>query len=146
MTSNVGARDMAARSIGFGEDFKGDGTKEMERLFSPEFRNRLDEVVRFNQLTPEVMGRVVDKFIREVAGQLREKKVRIELTDAARDWLAEKGYDPAFGARPLDRVIQVELKDKLADEILFGKLAKGGVARVDAGEDTLVFDLEPRAQ
>ena len=146
MTSNVGARDMAARSIGFGEDFKGDGTKEMERLFSPEFRNRLDEIVRFNQLTPEVMGRVVDKFIREVTGQLREKKVRIELTDAARAWLAEKGYDPAFGARPLDRVIQVELKDKLADEILFGKLAKGGVARVDAGEDALVFDLEPRAQ
>ncbi len=144
MTSNVGAREMAQRAIGFGEGTKGDGKKDVERLFSPEFRNRLDEIVRFNQLSPEVMRRVVDKFVREVDTQLREKKVRIELTDAAREWLGEKGYDPKFGARPLGRVIQTELKDKLADEILFGKLSKGGVARVDVGEDGLVFELEGR--
>ncbi|MEE8314042.1 MAG: ATP-dependent Clp protease ATP-binding subunit ClpA [Myxococcota bacterium] len=144
MTSNVGAREMAQRAIGFGEGTKGDGKKDVERLFSPEFRNRLDEIVRFSQLSPEVMRRVVDKFVREIDTQLREKKVRIELTDAAREWLGEKGYDPKFGARPLGRVIQTELKDKLADEILFGKLSKGGVARVDAGEDGLVFELEGR--
>ncbi len=144
MSSNVGAREMAQRAIGFGEGTKGDGKKDVERLFSPEFRNRLDEIVRFNQLSPEVMRRVVDKFVREVDTQLREKKVRIELTDAAREWLGERGYDPKFGARPLERVIQTELKDKLADEILFGKLSKGGVARVDAGEDGLVLELEGR--
>ena len=144
MSSNVGAREMAQRAIGFGEGTKGDGKKDVERLFSPEFRNRLDEIVRFNQLSPEVMRRVVDKFVREVGTQLREKKVRIELTDAAREWLGERGYDPKFGARPLERVIQTELKDKLADEILFGKLSKGGVARVDAGEDGLVLELEGR--
>ncbi len=144
MTSNVGARDMAQSSIGFGEGTKGDGKKDVERLFSPEFRNRLDEIVRFNQLSPEVMWLVVDKFVREVATQLREKKVRIELSEAARRWLGERGYDPKFGARPLGRVIQTELKDKLADEILFGQLAKGGLARVDVADDTLVFELEGR--
>jgi ATP-dependent Clp protease ATP-binding subunit ClpA len=144
MTSNVGARDMAQSSIGFGEGTKGDGKKDVERLFSPEFRNRLDEIVRFNQLSPEVMWLVVDKFVREVETQLREKKVRIELSEAARRWLGERGYDPKFGARPLGRVIQTELKDKLADEILFGKLAKGGLARVDVADDTLVFELKGR--
>ena len=144
MTSNVGAREMAQRSIGFGEGTKGDGKKDVERLFSPEFRNRLDEIVRFNQLSPEVMERVVDKFIGEVDAQLREKKIKIELSDAARRWLGEKGYDPNFGARPLGRVIQTELKDKLADEILFGKLAKGGLARVDAGDEGLVFEFVGR--
>ncbi len=144
MTSNVGARDMAQSTIGFGEGTKGDGKKDVERLFSPEFRNRLDEIVRFNRLSPEVMWLVVDKFVREVETQLREKKVRIELSEAARRWLGERGYDPKFGARPLGRVIQTELKDKLADEILFGQLAKGGLARVDVADDTLVFELEGR--
>jgi len=145
MTSNVGARDMTARSIGFGDASKGDGQKDVERLFSPEFRNRLDEVVKFKQLTPDVMLRVVDKFVHEVEAQLAEKKVQIELTPAARAWLAEKGYDKNFGARPLARVIQTEVKDKLADELLFGKLAKGGKARVDAADGALVFGFEPRA-
>ncbi len=144
MTSNVGAREMAQRSIGFGEGSKGDGKKDVERLFSPEFRNRLDEIVRFNKLSPEVMWRVVDKFVGEVDAQLREKKIKIELSETARRWLAEKGYDPNFGARPLGRVIQTELKDKLADEILFGKLAKGGLARVDAGDEGLVFEFVGR--
>jgi ATP-dependent Clp protease ATP-binding subunit ClpA len=145
MTSNVGARDMTARSIGFGEGARGDGQKDVERLFSPEFRNRLDEIVKFKQLTPDVMLRVVDKFVHEVETQLAEKKVAIELTPAARAWLADKGYDKLFGARPLARVIQTELKDKLADELLFGKLAKGGKAKVDAADGVLVFGFEPRA-
>ncbi len=145
MTSNVGARDMTARSIGFAGDSRSDGQKDVERLFSPEFRNRLDEVVKFRQLTPDVMGRVVDKFVKEVETQLAEKKVAIELTPAARAWLAEKGYDKLFGARPLARLLQTELKDKLADELLFGKLAKGGKARVDAVDGALAFSYEPRA-
>ena len=145
MTSNVGARDMTARSIGFAGGAKSDGQKDVERLFSPEFRNRLDEIVKFKQLTPEVMLRVVDKFVVEVEKQLAEKKVQIALSPAARQWLAEKGFDPLFGARPLARVIQTELKDKLADELLFGKLAKGGTANVDAQDGALTFICEPRA-
>ena len=98
----------------------------------------------FAQLTPEVMGQVVDKFVAEIAAQLREKKVRIELTDAARVWLAGKGYDPDFGARPLARVIQTELNDKLANELLFGAIAKGGLVRVDLSQDQLILDLQPK--
>jgi ATP-dependent Clp protease ATP-binding subunit ClpA len=99
MTSNVGAREMAARGIGFGSGRASDGRKEIERLFSPEFRNRLDEVVTFSELGPDVMGKVVDKFVKEVEGQLAERKVKIELGADARAWLAKKGYDPDFGAR-----------------------------------------------
>ncbi len=145
MTSNVGARDITARSIGFGDTARSDGQKDVERLFSPEFRNRLDEIVRFNQLTPEAMGRVVLKFVKEVETQLAERKVQIELTPAALSWLAEKGFDKLFGARPLARLLQTELKDKLADELLFGKLAKGGKVRVDAVDGALTFGYEPRA-
>jgi ATP-dependent Clp protease ATP-binding subunit ClpA len=93
--------------------------------------------VTFAALGPEVMGRVVDKFVAEVAEQLRERRVALELSPAAREWLAARGYDPVFGARPLARVIQTELKDKLADEVLFGRLARGGRVRVDAGADAL---------
>ncbi len=140
MTSNAGTRDMSQKAIGFGGGTRGDGSKEIERLFSPEFRNRLDEVVRFAPLTPEVMGRVVDKFVVEVEEQLRERKIKLELTEAARGWLAEKGYDPDFGARPLARVVQTELKDRLAEDVLFGGLAKGGRVTVDKGEgDRLTF-------
>ena len=144
MTSNAGAREMTARAIGFGGGAAGDGMKDVEKLFSPEFRNRLDEIIKFVQLTPEVMGLVVDKFIREVEVQLAEKKVAITLDGDARTWLADKGFDPLFGARPLARVIQTELKDKIADEILFGELAKGGEVRVGLGDDALAFDFVPR--
>jgi ATP-dependent Clp protease ATP-binding subunit ClpA len=140
MTSNVGAREMQAQGIGFGAGRAGDGKKEIERLFSPEFRNRLDAVVTFNDLPPEVMGKVVDKFVAEVAAQLAERKVKLTLTPAAREWLAEKGYDPLFGARPMERVIQTELKDKIVDDLLFGALAKGGHVEVDAGPEGLVFE------
>ncbi|MCZ6783808.1 MAG: ATP-dependent Clp protease ATP-binding subunit ClpA [Proteobacteria bacterium] len=142
MTSNAGAREMAELAIGFGGGRRGDGSKEIERLFSPEFRNRLDEIVSFRSLGTEVMGRVVDKFVREVEEQLAERRIEIELSDAARGWLAEQGYDPDFGARPLARLIQKELKDKIADEVLFGALAKGGRVRVDRGEAGLIFSYE----
>jgi ATP-dependent Clp protease ATP-binding subunit ClpB len=143
MTSNAGAREMQAHGIGFGAGRAGDGRKELERLFSPEFRNRLDEVVRFDDLGPEVMIRVVDKFVREVEEQLRERKVKLTLSPAAREWLARKGYDPDFGARPMARLIQTELKDRIADDLLFGELASGGVLRVDVAEDRLVFERKP---
>jgi ATP-dependent Clp protease ATP-binding subunit ClpA len=136
---------MSAQGIGFGAGRAGDGAKEIERLFSPEFRNRLDETVHFASLSPDVMGRVVDKFVKEVAEQLSERKVEIELTEAARSWLAEKGYDPDFGARPLGRVIQVELKDRIVDDLLFGKLATGGRVRVDRDGADLTFDIQPRS-
>jgi len=135
MTSNAGARELQAKGIGFEAGRAGDGRKEIERLFSPEFRNRLDEVVTFSDLGPEVMEKVVDKFVAELESQLAERKVKIALTDAARAWLARKGYDPDFGARPMARTIQTELKDRLVDDLLFGELAKGGKVRVDVDPD-----------
>ncbi|MEE2702996.1 MAG: ATP-dependent Clp protease ATP-binding subunit ClpA [Myxococcota bacterium] len=139
MTSNAGARDVSARSIGFGDTPAGSALVEIERLFAPEFRNRLDEIVRFVQLSPEVMEQVVEKFMRELEEQLQERKVKISLREGARTWLAEKGFDPLFGARPLSRVIQVEVKDKIADEILFGRLEKGGKVVIDAADGELSF-------
>ena len=143
MTSNVGSRDLAKTSIGFAGTRKS-GKPDLERIFSPEFRNRLDEVVTFASLSSEVMAKVVDKFVLEIEEQLRENKVVLRLTDAARGWLAEKGYDPDFGARPLARVIQTELNDKLSDELLFGELQKGGTVLVDLepDADTLTLQVE----
>lgn len=144
MTSNAGAREMASASIGFGERSNlGKGEVALEKLFSPEFRNRLDATVTFSTLPREAIEKVVDKFVHEVVQQLAEKKVTIELTPAARGYLAEKGYDPTFGARPMARLIQKEMKMILADEILFGKLQNGGKASIDLGEDGLVFVYEP---
>jgi ATP-dependent Clp protease ATP-binding subunit ClpA len=144
MTSNAGTRELAERRIGFAGGSKGDGKREVERLFSPEFRNRLDEIVWFKNLTPEVMGRVVDKFVAELTAQLAARKVTLEVGEGARAWLAEKGYDPDFGARPLARVIQTELKDRISDELLFGQLVAGGRAHVDAAEGALRFEFAPR--
>jgi len=140
MTSNAGARQMAAKAIGFGGTRAGDGSREIEKLFSPEFRNRLDEIVRFSNLGPEVMRRVVDKFVVEMKAQLLERRIQLELTPAAVERLAEKGYDPDFGARPLARLIQREIKDPLSDEVLFGRLAKGGKVSVDVGSEG--FELQ----
>jgi ATP-dependent Clp protease ATP-binding subunit ClpA len=142
MTSNAGARERVGRAIGFSGGKAGSINKTLEELFSPEFRNRLDEVVLFDELGREVMGRVVDKFIAEVESQLREKKIEIELTPAARELLAEKGYDPDFGARPLARVIQREIKDPMADEVLFGSLTKGGRVRVEVDKGQFSLDFE----
>ncbi|HMB53656.1 MAG TPA: AAA family ATPase [Thermoanaerobaculia bacterium] len=150
MTSNVGAREMAQRTPGFGElaadggaggDKTSDADRAVERLFSPEFRNRLDARLRFRALTPPVMERIVDKFVAELAAQLAEKGVRIELTDEARTWLAEKGHDPAFGARPLGRLIEETVKRPLTDEILFGKLVGGGKVRVGVEDGQLDLDF-----
>ena len=144
MTSNVGAREMAQRGLGF-VDEGGFGSRStesdraVERLFSPEFRNRLDARIRFNALDREMMEKIVEKFVRQLTDQLAEKKVRIELTEPARKWLAEKGYDPAFGARPLSRVIEESIKRPLTDELLFGKLENGGTAIVDLEEDQIVL-------
>lgn len=136
MTSNAGAREMSLSSIGFGagqaqDDRTAKGLKAVEKLFSPEFRNRLDGIIAFSGLTPDIMERVVDKFLRELEQQLSEQKITLELTPAARRWLAENGYDPAFGARPLARLVQREIKDPLADEILFGRLKTGGHVVID---------------
>jgi ATP-dependent Clp protease ATP-binding subunit ClpA len=141
MTSNAGARELARAAIGFSGGRKS-GRPEVERLFSPEFRNRLDEIVTFDGLTPEVMGRVVDKFARQVQARLKERKVELTLTPAARDFLAERGYDPDFGARPMARTIQAELEDKLSDELLFGRLARGGKVTADYGDGALVFRFD----
>ncbi len=139
MTSNAGAREMNSPSIGFG-NMENDtrvakGVKAVEKLFSPEFRNRLDGTIPFNGLNIGIMERIVDKFIAELEIQLSEKKIYFELTSSARLWLAENGYDPAFGARPLARLIQTEVKDVLADEILFGRLQNGGRVRIDRFEE-----------
>ena len=140
MTTNAGAADMAKPAIGFGRGLReGEDEEAINRMFTPEFRNRLDSIIAFNNLTPEVMGRVVDKFIMELEAQLGDRNVAIELSDAARQWLAEKGYDPTFGARPLARVIQESVKKPLAEELLFGKLAKGGGVRVDVEGAALSF-------
>lgn len=132
MTSNAGAQEMDTNRVGFdrGMDVSV-GLKAIEKAFAPEFRNRLDGVVLFQPLQPEVMVKIVDKFIIELESQLLEKKVTFSLTEEARQWLAKEGYDPKLGARPLGRVIQQYIKQPLAEEMLFGTLAKGGVAQVD---------------
>ena len=147
MTSNAGARELAARAPGFaggaaagGDDGRAsDGDRAIERLFTPEFRNRLDARLRFRPLTPQVMERIVDKMVGELRTRLAERRVTIELTAAARSLLAERGHDPAFGARPLGRVIDETIRRPLTDDILFGRLQKGGraVVRVAGGEIAL---------
>ena len=140
MTTNAGAADMAKPAIGFERDGRvGEDKEAIEKMFSPEFRNRLDSIIAFAPLGSEVVAKVVDKFIMELEAQLEDRSVMIELTDAARAWLAKKGYDKLFGARPLSRVIQEHIKKPLAEELLFGKLAKGGLVVVDVEDDLPVF-------
>jgi len=140
MTTNAGAADLAKPAVGFErEGREGDDKEAIEKMFTPEFRNRLDAVITFAGLTPEVLAKVVDKFIIELEAQLSDRNVDIELSDEAREWLAKKGYDKLFGARPLARVIQEHIKKPLADELLFGKLAKGGVVRVTADDGKIGF-------
>ena len=140
MTTNAGAREMSTKPLGFGERSNvGKGKEAIEKMFSPEFRNRLDAMVTFNPLSQENIERVVDKFIIELDQQLNERKVFLQLTDKARRWFAAHGYDPAFGARPMARLIQNEIKRVLADEILFGKLQNGGRVEVDEADGKLSF-------
>ena len=146
MTTNAGAADMAKAAIGFERDGRvGEDKEAIEKMFTPEFRNRLDSIIGFAALGPEVVAKVVDKFIMELEVQLEDRSVMIELTDAARAWLATKGYDKLFGARPLSRVIQEHIKKPLAEELLFGKLAKGGLVMVDIEDGMPVFTYpEPK--
>ena len=143
MTTNAGAREMSGAPIGFGPASNlGKGKEAIEKMFSPEFRNRLDATINFNSLTPENIERVVDKFIMELDHQLNDRKVFLQLTPKAKRWFAERGYDPTFGARPMARLIQNEIKRVLADEILFGKLQNGGKIEVDEVDGKLTFNYD----
>ena len=147
MTSNAGSREMSAKSVGFSEGGIGKSGKSkaaIERVFSPEFRNRLDAIVTFGTLSPAEMETIVEKFILQLEAQLSEKHVAITLTPAARAWLATKGYDPTFGARPLSRVIQRDVRDPLTDEILFGKLEHGGTVTIDVADNALTFAYDEK--
>jgi ATP-dependent Clp protease ATP-binding subunit ClpA len=155
MTSNAGSREMSAASIGFTGGLGAEGAgldsnasrvrakEALERIFSPEFRNRLDAIVTFGRLSPDTMETIVEKFILQLEAQLAERRVAITLEPEARAWLARKGYDPVFGARPLARVIQREVRDPLTDEILFGALEHGGTVTIRTENDALAFAFEP---
>ena len=147
MTSNAGSREMSAATIGFADE--GSGSAEgkaktaLQRVFSPEFRNRLDAIATFKPLTPAAMETIVDKFVLQLESQLSDRKIAITLQPAARVWLAKAGYDRIFGARPLARVIQKEVRDILTDQILFGTLERGGTVTIDTADDRLTFDYHP---
>ena len=147
MTSNAGSREMSQAAIGLvgdhEQDAKSRGKQAIERFFTPEFRNRLDAVVSFRALTPDVMETIVDKFVLELETQLRERKVAIDLAPEARRHLAEKGFDAVYGARPLNRLVQTDVRNPLTDEILFGELEHGGTVRVGYDGEKLTFDYEP---
>ncbi len=147
MTTNCGVQETQRKSIGFqNQDHTHDAMSEINRTFSPEFRNRLDNVIWFNHLDMDVIHQVVDKFIVELQAQLDVKGVSLEVTSAARNWLAEKGYDKAMGARPMGRVIQEQMKKPLANELLFGELVAGGVVKVDLQDDKLKFNFTPNKE
>ncbi|MCZ7677076.1 MAG: ATP-dependent Clp protease ATP-binding subunit ClpA [Roseovarius sp.] len=149
MTSNAGATEQAKAAVGFGRDRReGEDTEAIERTFTPEFRNRLDAVISFAPLPREVILQVVEKFVLQLEAQLLDRNVHIELTQPAAEWLAERGYDDRMGARPLARVIQEYIKKPLAEELLFGKLAKGGIVRVGVrdGKIDLTYEGPKRAQ
>jgi ATP-dependent Clp protease ATP-binding subunit ClpA len=147
LTSNAGSREASATPIGFGDDqattARGRMKAAIERIFSPEFRNRLDAIVPFDPLAPVTMETIVEKFILQLESQLAERRVAIALDPAARAWLARKGYDPVYGARPLARVVQAEVRNPLTDEILFGRLENGGTVRIGLADDALTFAIEP---
>ena len=144
MTTNAGAEQRHRRSMGFTpQDHSPDAMEAISKTFSPEFRNRLDAIVEFDQLDRNVIGRIVDKFIFELENQLEEKRVTLELTAPAREWLAEHGFDATMGARPMARVIQEHIKRPLADELLFGSLADGGHVIIQAGADGITLDCQP---
>jgi ATP-dependent Clp protease ATP-binding subunit ClpA len=142
MTTNAGAQETSRASIGFTrQDHSSDAMEAIKRLFTPEFRNRLDAIVQFNALDPAVITQVVDKFIYELEGQLHEQQVTIDVDEPARLWLARRGYDPKMGARPMARIIRQYIKKPVADELLFGKLANGGHLKVRLEGDELAFEI-----
>ena len=143
MTTNAGAENMSRSSIGFTtQDHSVDGGDAIKKTFTPEFRNRLDSVIQFKPLSPEVITHVVDKQLTELQSQLDDKKVQLDVNDDVRKWLAERGYDRLMGARPMARLIQDQLKKPMAEAILFGDLVKGGTLKVSLKDDELVFETE----
>ncbi|WP_375403655.1 ATP-dependent Clp protease ATP-binding subunit ClpA [uncultured Sphingomonas sp.] len=146
MTTNAGASDMARETLGFGQlTREGEDEQAVQKMFTPEFRNRLDAIVPFGYLPPEVVARVVDKFILQLELQLADRSVHIRLDDASKAWLTEKGYDKLYGARPMSRLIQEKIKQPLAEELLFGKLVHGGEVTVKMKDGALSFEIEPGA-
>jgi ATP-dependent Clp protease ATP-binding subunit ClpA len=143
MTTNAGARELSSGGMGFrnGSDTKGNAKGAIERTFTPEFRNRLDAWVPFKALDLDVIKLIVDKFIKELNGQLAEKRVIVKLTEEAREWLAKNGFDARYGARPMSRLIHDRIKQPLASEILFGKLTNGGSALAEVKDDKLHLSI-----
>ena len=148
MTTNAGAAEMAKQQIGFGRGQKLEaGTEAIEKAFTPEFRNRLDAVIPFAPLDTDVVRKVVDKIVMQLEAQLSDRQVDIVLDNAACDWLATRGYDKAFGARPLARLVQEKIKKPLADHLLFGDLEQGGIVEVTVIDNELALKVAaPRAQ
>ena len=150
MTSNAGSREASASAIGFSDDqsvlSRARMKSAIEHIFSPEFRNRLDTIVTFDPLTPAVMEMIVEKFILQLEAQLAEQRVAVSLNPESRAWLATKGYDAIYGARPLARVVQTNVRDPLTEEILFGRLQNGGTVRIGLRNEALVFDYESAQQ
>ena len=143
MTTNAGAERLSRNTMGFTNQVEsGDAMEAINKLFTPEFRNRLDAIISFDALDKDSIMHVVDKFIMELEQQLSEQKVELEVDEKAREWLAQKGYEPAMGARPMARLIQDRIKKGLADELLFGKLANGGDVLVTEKDGDLVFQVE----
>jgi ATP-dependent Clp protease ATP-binding subunit ClpA len=146
MTTNAGAESISRPSVGFTtQDHSSDAMEVIRRSFTPEFRNRLDSIIQFKALDQRTIANVVDKFIIQLEAQLEEKKVSLILDDSAREWLGNRGYDPKMGARPMARVIQEYIKKPLAEDILFGRLAKGGEVHVSVKNDNLILELEEEA-
>ena len=148
MTTNAGAETAARASIGFTlQDHASDAMEVIKKSFTPEFRNRLDTIIQFGRLSHETIKSIVDKFLTELQAQLEDKRVQLDVTDAARGWLAERGYDVQMGARPMARLIQDKIKRPLAEEILFGELAEhGGVVHIDLEGGELHFEFETAAE
>ncbi|MNC40478.1 ATP-dependent Clp protease ATP-binding subunit ClpA [compost metagenome] len=147
MTTNAGAETAARASIGFTQqDHSSDAMEVIRKSFTPEFRNRLDTIIQFGRLDHAIIKSVVDKFLTELQAQLEDKRVLLDVSEAARGWLAERGYDAQMGARPMARLIQEKVKRPLAEQILFGELAEhGGTVHIDARDGELVFEYETQA-
>ena len=147
LTTNAGVKETTRQSIGFKQqDHSVDALKEINNVFSPEFRNRLDNIVWFNHLSDEIIGQVIEKFIVELQAQLDDKGVSLELTKEAKKWLVEHGYDKNMGARPMARIIQEHVKKPLANELLFGELTRGGIAKVGVKKGQLVINVENKKE